>query len=273
MEQRTARGPDAIQIINVSVRFLASPSTRPTPPPPRRARCEPRPDRSATPDRVPDRPACRVAQVTMTERIRRGASHSEMHPVVSSRPLGHAQFRHRRSAGFRVPSLAPQGGWRRPGTYAVSYTHLDVYKRQHQDDFLHEHGRFPSFVFENLGGSLSLVDCECVAASGAAICDHARRYYIETDTVGDPPIFWRFDSAVLPTPHRVEEKATRSGDRCHRNLYGIPDKILKRLFKWSDTSRTRIRDVSEFTFCAADGMRPLTISDIPNKQGHTENNA
>jgi hypothetical protein len=143
---------------------------------------------------------------------------------------------------------------------------MDYIRWLHQDEFLHNHGRFPSTVFRNLGGSLSLVDSECVAANGISICDHARKYYRDTNTVGEPPIFWRFDGEILPNPRCVEEQPTKSGDKCHRNIYGITDKVLQKLFKWSDQSRTKLRELSEFTICAESGARPLTLDDLTPKQ-------
>ena len=111
-----------------------------------------------------------------------------------------------------------------------------------------------------------MVDCDCVAARGVTLCEHAKDYYRDTNTVGEPPIFWRFDAAILPNPRCVEEKPTKSGDKCHRNIYGIKDKVLQSIFKWADPSRTKMRDLSEFTICAAEGMRPLTLADLTPKQ-------
>jgi len=52
-------------------------------------------------------------------------------------------------------------------------------------------------------------------------------------------------------------------DPCHVNVYGISNEGLYEFFMH--------RDLSEFTFCADEGARPLTADDM--KRYHTENNA
>ena len=143
----------------------------------------------------------------------------------------------------------------------------------HPNEFLPDLGRFPSSVLRNLGGSLSLVDCECVLASGTALCDHARIFYLQTNTVSEPPIYWKFDAKLLPPCERIEAVPTKSGDLCHRNVHGIANKTLKSFFKYSDPVSKTVRDLSEFTICTENGSRPLSLSDIPPKEIKTENNA
>lgn len=98
-----------------------------------------------------------------------------------------------------------------------------------------ERGRFQSFAFSNSsGGGISVIDNECIGASGRNPCEHIRTYYAESLT-GSPPVFWKFDRELLPNGCRLEQRTTESGDKCHHNIHGFSDnkagKLLKRHWK------------------------------------------
>ena len=111
-------------------------------------------------------------------------------------------------------------------------------------------------------GDSLLVECECVAASGTSICEHARTYY--SNTVGDKVIFWKFNSRDLPDSANIVKKTSKSGDKCHVNVYNISDKELYDFFFYSDSANGAARDISEFTICTEDGTRALTPADLPD---------
>ena len=112
--------------------------------------------------------------------------------------------------------------------------------------------------------------CECVSKTGVTQCAHALRYY-RPKTVDERPIFWKFDAKDMPRPEQIKKKVTKSKDRCHVNVYGIPDDALRDFFIYSNPTAETYRELAEFTICASDGMRPLRLADM--KQDHTENNA
>jgi len=155
---------------------------------------------------------------------------------------------------------------------------MDYIRWLHPRHFYQQHGRFGSNAFRNLGPkdskSLSLVECECVVATGLTFCDHARKYYLETNTVSEPPIYWRFPyETVLPPPGKIEPTPTATGDKCHRNIYGISDDILRSRFLYIDPASKTLRPLSEFMICAQDDDKPLSLSDMTTIQNQTGNSA
>jgi len=75
------------------------------------------------------------------------------------------------------------------------------------------------------------------------------------DTVsGDPAIYWEFDTAIFPNPHRLEQQTTPSGDVCHFNIHGLSNKQLRTVFKNVA--------VSDMSICYGGADRPLTFDDV-----------
>src|ERR1700736_1929011 len=125
----------------------------------------------------------------------------------------------------------------------------------HPNKFDARINRFTSVAFKNSSGNsgVSVIDCECVRATGSEICDHARAYY--ASQTGEPPIYWKFDDSILPATYRIAKKTSPSGDICHRNIHDVPDGVLRDIFVR--------RSLSDFLICAAGGSRPLMRSDLP----------
>jgi len=71
--------------------------------------------------------------------------------------------------------------------------------------------------------------------------------------VGEPPLFWRFNTAVLPDPHLIEQDGS-DGDDCHHLIKGIDDDALWKVFE-----TVSIEDLS---FCTNGQYRSATLADI-----------
>src|SRR5882724_6133027 len=91
--------------------------------------------------------------------------------------------------------------------------------------------RFRSSCFERSGDGtgISVFDRECAEETTGSICAHARAFYGEI--IGEPPIFWSFDEAILPEGYSLDEVPSDTGDDCHRNIEGISDNRAKKFFK------------------------------------------
>ena len=114
--------------------------------------------------------------------------------------------------------------------------------------------RFTSLAFRNsTNGGASVIDRACIDVSGNSVCVHIVTFYPDTVS-GDPAIYWEFDTAILPNPHRLEQQTTPSGDVCHYNIHDLSDKQLKTEF--------RIVSVSEMSICDGGADRPLTYDDV-----------
>src|SRR5262245_33420275 len=129
---------------------------------------------------------------------------------------------------------------------------MELIRFIHSKNFDHVRGRFNDLCFKNLRGALSVVHRECVDATGATICAHARRYY--SSIAGEPPIFLLVRAEALPAPNQIEQSPSLSGDECHHDVKGISDNRLKKFFK--------ALDWREFFICENGAHRPLTQADI-----------
>jgi hypothetical protein len=95
--------------------------------------------------------------------------------------------------------------------------------------------RFTSDSFKNNQGSISVIDAQCVAATGVELCSHIEQYY---DAVIDrcPFAYWVINTENLLAelggkfPFRIDAEPNVKGDECHRNIVGIPDKPAQ---KWA----------------------------------------
>jgi len=84
-----------------------------------------------------------------------------------------------------------------------------------------------------------------------SICAHIRRFY--PGITYEPPIFWEFDSSILPGASLEREPST-TGDLCHHNIRGFPGKTARGIFRRQDTF--------SFKICAPEGVRNLTPEDL-----------
>lgn len=114
--------------------------------------------------------------------------------------------------------------------------------------------RFTSLALKNsTGGGISVIHEECVMAQNRTPCQHIG-YYYPPPTSSQPPIFWSFNEAILPTGFTVEQQTTQSGDVCHYNLLGVSDKAARDLL-----IRQRLAD---FQICEDEMSRPLLAADF-----------
>jgi hypothetical protein len=118
--------------------------------------------------------------------------------------------------------------------------------------------RFRSTSFERSGDGtgISVIDKECIDGTTGSICDHARAFYGKI--VGEPPIFWVFDSAILPNGYSLDAVRSDTGDDCHRNIEGVSDHRAKKFFRRQPDSIFQICDGAE--------SRPLTDEDIQRER-------
>jgi hypothetical protein len=69
------------------------------------------------------------------------------------------------------------------------------------------------------------------------VADHVRKYYqCYPRIVGEPPIFWKFDTDILPAGHVVQQATSDSGDKCHHDVRGLDDATLWQVFETKDIS-------------------------------------
>ena len=121
----------------------------------------------------------------------------------------------------------------------------------HYDERL---GRFRSECFERSGDGtgISVIDAECSIETTGSICAHARAFYGKI--AWQPPIFWRFDEAILPAGSWLDAVPSDTGDMCHRNIEGLSNGRAKKFFKRQENPI--------FYICDDDQFRPLTANDI-----------
>ena len=60
------------------------------------------------------------------------------------------------------------------------------------------------------------------------MCEHIRVYY--KNVAKEPPIFWEFDSDIIPQEANIKQKKSRSGDKCHHNIINLSDSKARRIF-------------------------------------------
>ena len=109
-------------------------------------------------------------------------------------------------------------------------------------------------AFRNNRGSLSILSTDCIADHGRSICGHIREFYGQwRRIVSEPPIFWRFDTAILPQGGRL---AQEGDDICHQVVEGLSDDAL-----WPVFENVPISDLS---ICTNGDFRPLTRADLPS---------
>jgi hypothetical protein len=125
----------------------------------------------------------------------------------------------------------------------------------HQHHYDPDKKRFTSLAFKpsSDGSGISVIAANCIVQKGARICEHIEKYYKSVS--GIPPIFWSFDSKILPERCEFIQQTSESGDVCHYNLVGLSAKEAGYIFKQ--------QDLSVFSICRSDGnYQPLKISDM-----------
>ena len=95
--------------------------------------------------------------------------------------------------------------------------------------------RFQSDIFKNLNGAISIIDKECIDATGEEVCRHLELHY-QTVVKGIPFAFWVIRSQDLETHFAagnfsITREVSESGDECHRNLRGVQDKDSRKFQK------------------------------------------
>jgi hypothetical protein len=114
--------------------------------------------------------------------------------------------------------------------------------------------RFTSLAFKNsTSGGISVIHKECILDENRTPCQHIKKFY-PPPTSSQPPIFWVFDKAVLPTGATAEQQTTPTGDVCHYNLLGVSDKTARELLLQ--------QSLAEFQICENGESRPLIESDL-----------
>src|ERR1043166_3215694 len=114
--------------------------------------------------------------------------------------------------------------------------------------------RFRSTCFERSGDGtgISVFDGQCAEQTSGSICAHARAFYRKV--AWEPPIFWRFDDAILPSGYHLDPVPSDTDDNCHRNIEGFSDNRAKNFFKKLPNPL--------FEICDDDTPRELTKEDI-----------
>jgi hypothetical protein len=120
-------------------------------------------------------------------------------------------------------------------------------------DFDTEKGRFSSLAFRpSSNACISVVECECAVAESGSICAHIRRFY--SDQTEPPGIYWNVPPEDVPANCIIEETASSTGDKCHRDIHGWPAKAVRKYF-------IQIA-IEEMLICSEDGVRHLSQSDL-----------
>jgi hypothetical protein len=96
---------------------------------------------------------------------------------------------------------------------AIRIFHIRHYDRHRK--------RFRSQAFTRFGNGISIIDEECILASGRTVCEHIKFYY--PTTASEPPIFWRFSTDLLPAPYRIVPEISTAGDKCHYDIQELPE--------------------------------------------------
>ena len=109
---------------------------------------------------------------------------------------------------------------------------MEVVRLIRISEWIEKEQRFgsPGFSVSNSDGGISVIKCSCVAERNAPICKHIRDFY-QKSTTGDPPVYWKFDTDIIPESIELKQKTTDSGDVCHFNITGISQNKARKFFK------------------------------------------
>jgi hypothetical protein len=108
---------------------------------------------------------------------------------------------------------------------------MDAIRLLHRRHYDYRRRRFTSVAFKNSGENpgISIIDCDCILNNSNSICSHIRKFYQRT--AGEPPIYWRFNTELLPNKIELEQENSASGDECHYNIRGLSDREARKFFK------------------------------------------
>lgn len=125
----------------------------------------------------------------------------------------------------------------------------------HQKYYDSELGRFTSLAFKPASnGGISVFDCECAMRRSGTLCSHISQFYAEVS--GAPPIFWVFDTGILPADLEIQNSVSTSGDSCHRDIHNLSAKQARGILK-------SVSVPNDFCICNPDGScRVLTMTDL-----------
>ena len=141
------------------------------------------------------------------------------------------------------------------GSHESDRADMQCIRLLHPDKFDKRRKKFIKSAFRNSkdDGCLSVIGVECIDGSGASICQHLSTFWRGAagtgipGVVGVPPIFWKFESALLPS-HQVAHEPGVAGD-CHHNIKGVPDDVLVQVFANTD--------ISDYSICMNGEFRPI----------------
>lgn len=136
----------------------------------------------------------------------------------------------------------------------------------HPGEYDKQRERFTSSALANSsdGSGISVVSVECAEQllGFEGLCQHVRTFY--HDITGVPPVFWLLDSQALENEFteepalslKFEEKLSKTGDPCHRNMHGLSN---SRASKY----RKRYCQAPNISVCLDEGVVvPLTHVDL-----------
>lgn len=131
---------------------------------------------------------------------------------------------------------------------------MDYVRLVHPNHFDHTLGRFTELAFKNSskGGGFSVFDRACAISTTNAVCPHARKFY--PSIASDPPVFLVIPAAALPSPNRIDTTPSDTNDLCHREVFEVSDKRLKKAFKATP--------ISGYMICDNGQERTLTAADV-----------
>ena len=136
----------------------------------------------------------------------------------------------------------------------------NLIKLLHPRNWDTQKGRFQSLVFRPSDDGGISVFCEvCATNTSGCVCVHAKKFY--QSVTNDPPIYWMFDSGILPKNCLIVETPSTTGDLCHRDIINISRKSSEKFFKYH--FRSNCLDMDKLTICSSQGVRSLVESDIP----------
>ena len=122
--------------------------------------------------------------------------------------------------------------------------------------------RFTSPAFRNSSNGISIIDEQCIRDLGSATCEHIINYY--SSIASEPPIFWRFSTDILPTPHSIVSEVSTTGDVCHYNIQGLSNKQARDFFIEHSLLKTR----KDLLFTCGQQLAGVTAGERAAGAGH-----
>jgi len=112
--------------------------------------------------------------------------------------------------------------------------------------------RFTSQSFQNIRGTISIIQCSCITGSKISICEHIDKYYAGIGS--KPAIFWCFDTCTLPKEDNLEifQEESETGDVCHFKIKKFSNNRAKKFF------RKKCADLRDIKVCMKGKPVPAT---------------